>query len=136
LQGQLHELLGGRAHILEALTEGHHSEAHALQVLHHLHSSPAVKGNLTDVEPFSQPLDEFFDITVVDDVALRSLEISLPFPDVIRNVVAPDAQVKGLFRYPEVWEHHVFIFLIHRREHQYKGRDIRCGGQVETTVAD
>ena len=34
-QHQLHQLLGGRGHILEALSERNDREAHALKVLHH-----------------------------------------------------------------------------------------------------
>ena len=48
-QGQLHQFFGRRRHILEALTERHHRKTHALQVLHHLYSAPAIKGNFSDV---------------------------------------------------------------------------------------
>lgn len=45
-QGQLHQFLGGWAHILKALAEGNNGKACAFQVLYHLHSTPAVKGDL------------------------------------------------------------------------------------------
>ena len=77
LQHQLHQLLGGRGHILEALSEGNYREPHALQILHHLHGAPAVEGDLPDVEPFSQPLDELFDVAVVDYISLSTVEPSV-----------------------------------------------------------
>lgn len=58
-QHQLHQLLGGRGHILEALPERNDRKAHALKVLHHLHSAPAVEGDLPNIEPFAQAFDEF-----------------------------------------------------------------------------
>lgn len=83
LQHQLHQFLGGWRHILEALSEGNHSEAHALQVLHHLHGTPSVKGDLTDVVPFSQLFNEVLNVAVVNHVALGGLEDALPFPDIV-----------------------------------------------------
>ena len=136
LQHQFHQLLGGRRHILEALSEGNHREAHALQILHHLHSTPAVEGNLPDVEPLSQPLDELFDVAVVDYISLRGLEVPLPLPDIVRHMVAADAQVDIVLRYPEVRQHSVFILLVQRREDQHEGGDIRGAGQIQTAVAD
>ena len=50
LQHQLHQFLGWWGHILEALSERNDREAHALKVLHHLHSAPAVKGDLPNIE--------------------------------------------------------------------------------------
>src|SRR5699024_7065339 len=58
-QRQLHQLFGGRGHILKALTEGDYRKAHALQVLHHLHGSPTVKGDLPDIELLTESFDEF-----------------------------------------------------------------------------
>ena len=101
-QYQLHQFFGGRRHILEALSEGNYREPHALQILHHLHSAPAVKGDLPDVEPLSQPLDELFNVAVVDYISLRGLEVTLPLPDIVRHMVAADAQVDVVLRYPEV----------------------------------
>ena len=136
LQHQLHQLFGGRRHILKALPKGDYRKAHALQVLHHLHSAPAVKGNLPDVEPFSQPLDELFDVAVVNHISLCGLEVTLPLPDVIRHMVAADAQVDVVLRYPEVRQYGVFVLFVQRREDQYKGGNIRGAGQIQTTVTD
>lgn len=69
LKCQLHELLCGRAHILKALSEGHDSKAHVLQVLNHLDCSPAVESYLANIEALAEAFDEFLDITIMDDVA-------------------------------------------------------------------
>ena len=49
LQDQLHQFLGERTHAGKTLTEGDNGEAHAFEILHHLHGSPAVEGNLPDI---------------------------------------------------------------------------------------
>ena len=51
-------------------------------------------------------------------------------------MVAPDTEVEGILRYPEVREDHILVILIPWREYQHEGRDIRSGGQVKTAVAD
>ena len=102
LKHQFHQFFGGRGHILEALSERNHREAHTLKVLHHLDSAPTVKGNLTDVVAFTQAFDEFFDVTIVNDIALGGLQEALPFPNIIRHMVAPDTQVEVIFGYPEI----------------------------------
>ena len=86
LQNQLHELLGGRAHILESLPERNDSEAHTLKVLHHLHSTPTVERDLTDIEPFPETLDELLNVPVMDNVSFRGLQVSLACPHI---VIAP-----------------------------------------------
>ena len=136
LQHQLHQFLGGRGHILEALSEGDDREAHALKVLHHLHSAPAVESDLPDVELLAEPLDKLLDVAVVDDVALRGLEVPLPLPHIVRDVVTPDAEVEVVLWNPEVRQHRKLIVLVLRREHQHEGGDVRGGGQVQTAVAD
>ena len=136
LQHQLHQLLGGWRHILKALPEGNHRESHALQILHHLHSAPAVKSNLPNVEPFSQPLDELFNVAVVNHISLCSLEVALPLPYVIRHMVTADAQIDVVLRYPEVRQYGVFVLLVQRREDQYKGGNIRGAGQIQPAVAN
>ena len=136
LQNQLHELLGGRAHILEPLPERNDREVHALKVLHHLHGTPAVECDLTDVEPFSEALDELFDVAVMNDISFRGLQVSLTFPYIVRNVISIDSLAHVLFRYPEVGQDHELVLFIQRREHQHKRRDICRGGEVEPTVAD
>lgn len=51
-------------------------------------------------------------------------------------MVTPDAQTEVVFRYPEVRQDDVFVALVLRREHHDERRNIRCGGQVRTAVAD
>jgi len=132
---QLHELLGRRAHVLEALSEGDHGEAHALEVLHHLHGPPAVEGDLADVEALAQVLDEALDVAVVHDVALGRLDMALAPPHVVGDVVAPDAQVDALLGDPEVGQHVVAVLVVQWREHQHERRDVGRGRQVQASVA-
>ena len=73
LQHQLHQFLGGRGHVLKTLPEGNDREPHALKILHHLYGTPAVESNLADIEPFTQPFNEFFNVTVVNHIALSRL---------------------------------------------------------------
>ena len=51
-------------------------------------------------------------------------------------MVAADAQVDVVLRYPEVRQHGVFVLLVQRREDQHKGGNIRSAGQIQATVAD
>ena len=102
LQHQLHQLLGGRRHILKALSERNDREAHTFQVLYHLHGTPAVKSDLSDIETLTQAFDELFDVAVVNDIALGGLEVSLPLPHIIWHMVAPGSEIEVVFRYPEV----------------------------------
>ena len=124
-QNKFHQFLGRRRHILEALSERHDREAHALKVLYHLYGSPAVKGDLSDVEPLSELLDELFNVSVVDDVALRGHKDAPPFPQIVRNMVAPHTKIKSFFRYPEVRKNTKPVLLILRREHENERRDVR-----------
>ena len=87
LQHQFHQLFGGRRHILEALSERNDREAHALKVLHHLYSSPTVEGNFSDVEAFTQAFNELLDVAIVNDIAFRGLEVTLPFPHIVVYVL-------------------------------------------------
>ena len=48
-----------------------------------MNSSPAVKGNLTNIEAFSKTLDEFLDVAVVDNVSFCGFQKSLSFPDIV-----------------------------------------------------
>lgn len=136
LQHQLHQLLSGRGHILEPLSERNNREAHAFQVLHHLHSTPAVEGNLPNVETLTQAFDKFLNVAVVNDIALGGLQISLPLPHIVWHMVTPDSQVEVVLRYPEVRQDDVLVILIFWRKHQNERRNVRCGRKVQTAVAD
>ena len=73
LQHQLHQLLGRRGHIFEALSKGNDRKTHALKVLYHLHSTPAVKSDLPDIETLTQAFDELFDVAVMNNITLGGL---------------------------------------------------------------
>ena len=73
LQHQFHQFLGGWGHILEALSERNDREAHALKVLYHLHSTPAVEGDLPDIKTLTQALDELLDVAVMNNITLGDL---------------------------------------------------------------
>ena len=133
-QHQFHKLLCGRGHILKTLSERNHRKAHPLKVLHHLHSAPAVEGDLTDVVALAQAFDKFFNVAVVDYIAFCRLQISLPLPHIIWHMIAPNTKIDIVLRYPEVRQDDVFVLLVLRREHKHKGGDIHCGGQVQPAV--
>ena len=134
-QHQLHQLFRRRRHILEPLSERHDREAHAFQILHHLHGTPPVEGNLADMETFPQFFDELFNEAVMHHISLGGLEKSLPLPHVIRYMVTPDAQVKIVLRNPEVREDDVLVLLIQRGKHKHECCDVRGGRKVQTAVA-
>ena len=102
LKHQFHQFFCGRGHILKALSERNYRETHTLKVLHHLHSAPTVEGDLTDVVAFTQALDEFFDVTIVNDISLGGLQEALPLPNIIRHMVAPDTEVQVILWNPEI----------------------------------
>ena len=101
-QGQFHQFLGRRAHIFVALPELHQREAQSLQILRHLHRTPTVKCNFFDVKLLPQFIDEIFDKTIVNHIALRSFQIALPFPNIIWNMVTSYSERQCFFRQPEV----------------------------------
>jgi hypothetical protein len=49
------------------MTEWNNSKDHAFTVLYKLYSSPAFKGNFSDIEEFTKMLKELFDVAVVDN---------------------------------------------------------------------
>ena len=125
-QHQLHQLLGGWGHIFEALSKWNDRKTHALKVLHHLHSAPTVKGDLSNIETLTQAFDEFLDVALVNDIAFRGLEVSPPLPHVVWHMVAPDSEIEVVLRYPEVRQDDVFVALVLWREHQNECRNV-CG---------
>ena len=87
-QHQLHQLLGGRRHVLETLTKGDDSEAHPFQVLDHLNSSPTVKGDFFDIELLAKLLDELLDVSVMDNITFGGFQEALLLPYIIRNMIS------------------------------------------------
>ena len=135
LQHDAHQFLGRRRHIPEALSEGHHIEAVILQGLHHHGGVPSVVGYFPDVEPFSQLGNELLDKAVMHHVALGRMDETPALPLVIHHMVAPDAQLHGFLREPEVRQHDVLFFVIPRREHQHHGRQVAGAGKVKPGIA-
>ena len=131
---ELVELLGGRAHIFEALSERYDCESHPLKILGHLHGSPSVKGNLQDVIGLTQLLDDFLDKSVVNDIAFCRHQIPLLIPDIIRNGCPAHTLGDRVLRYPEERKHDVLFFWDSRWEHQHKSRDVSGAGQVQTSI--
>jgi len=136
LQRQLHQLLGRRAHILKALSKGNYGKTEPFEVLHHLHSYPAVKCDLADIVAFAQFLNESLNESVMHNVALGGHYIPLFFPKIVLHIIAPDAQADVVFRHPEKRQDCVFVRFILRREHQHKSGNISGGGEVKPSVAD
>ena len=134
-QRQLQQFLGGRRHILVALTEGYHRKAQFLQILRHLHRAPAVKGNLADVVLRAQLFDEFLDVAIVNNIALRGVYQTLLRPCIIGHVIPAHAQVNRILRQPEERQNFVFTFIIFRRKHQHESRNVRGTGKVEPAIA-
>ena len=60
----------------------------------------------------------------------------MPLPHIIWHMVAPNPEIKVVFRYPEVRQDDVLVVLIFRWEHQNECRNVSGGGQVQTAVAD
>ena len=52
------------------------------------------------------------------------------------DVISFNDGIHVLLRYPEERQDAIFVIFIFRREHQYKCRDIRGGGEVEPAVTD
>lgn len=130
LEDELHKFLGRRAHVLEALPERNHSESHFSQVLNHLDGAPPVEGNLPDVVLLPQVIYEFFNKSIVDDIAFRCLEVSLLFPHVIGHMIPLHTKVNRILRHPEIGKDLVFVVFVLRRKHKDEGRDIRGRGKV------
>ena len=111
------------------------SETNAFQVLYHLNSTPAVECNLTDIETLTEFFNELLNISIMNYIALRSLQIPLPFPNIVGNMIPSDSQFQGFFRYPEVWKDAELVLFIQWWEYQNECRDICCTGKIKSAVA-
>lgn len=79
-KSQFHQFFCGWRHILKTLPEGHDCKSKAFKVLHHLYSTPAVKGYFTDVIFCTEFLDKSFDESVMYDISLGGFEEALLLP--------------------------------------------------------
>ena len=67
--------------------------------------------------------DEFFNETIVNDIAFGRLNETLSFPLVVHHMIPPNAQCKGILRQPEKGQHHVgFIFISRRKDQHQRGQ--------------
>ena len=92
-------------------------------------------GDFPDVIPLAQLTDELLDKSIVDDVALRGVDIAALRPLVIRHMVAPNAQGKRFLRQPEEGHDRIRLLLMAGREHQHQRRQVGGAGQVKPGVA-
>ena len=127
LQHDAHQFLGRRAHVTEALSERHHVETVVFQGLHHHGGVPSVIGDFPDVEPFAQLRDELLNEAIMHHVALGRMDKALALPFVVHHMIAPDAQLHGVLREPEVRQHNVLLFIIPRWENQHHGCQVGSG---------
>ena len=134
-QHQAHQFFRRWTHIPKTLTKWHHSKSVILQGLDHHGSIPAVVGDLSDVEPFSQLQDELLDRPIVNDIAFRGMDEPLPFPFVIHHVIPTDTQLHGFFREPEVRHNDVLFLVIPRWEYQNQSRQVTRAGKVKPRIA-
>ena len=112
-------------------------ESHLLQVLRHLHGTPAVESDLADVVLRAQVLDELLDESVMNDISFRRIDVPLSLPDVVEHVVTLYTDWQCLFRQPEVRQDLVLAGLrIIRWEDQHERRDIRSTRQVQPAVTN
>ena len=82
----------------------------------------------------AQFLDDLFDKTVVDDIALGRHQVALLVPDIIRNGCPAHTLGDRILRYPEERKHDVFFFRGSGREHQHKSSDVSGAGQVQSSI--
>ena len=92
------------------------------------------RSSYTEAVFFTQLLDEFLDVAVVDYISFGGLQETLLLPDIVWNMVTAHSKFQRIFRYPEIRENHIFIILIQWREHQYKSRDVCGGRKVQATI--
>lgn len=127
---ELHQLLGWWAHVLEALPERDHGEAHVLKVLAHLDRAPPVEGDLADIEACAEALDEVFDVGVVDHIALRGLQEAFAVPQVVGHVITRHPQRKVILRHPEPRDDPVLLVLPVGWEDEHERGDVCRRGKI------
>ena len=72
----------------------------------------------------------------MDHVAFGGHQVPLSLPDLIGNMIAPDAQIHRILRNPKVREDHIPVVLVGRWEHEHERRDVGGRREVETAIAD
>ena len=95
--------------------------------MYHLHRAPAVKGNLSDIEPRQKPLDKFLDVAVMHHISVRGHEKALSTPKIVGNMVTAHAKLEIVLGNPKVRQDEEFVGFVYRREDKHKGRDVGGG---------
>ena len=116
------------------MPERHHSEAQSVEVLAHLHRTPPVVGDLTDVVAGAEFLNERFDGGVVDDIALGGVQQTFAFPLVVGHVVAVHPKLDVVCGDPEMRHHHIRLCFVPGWEDEDECGDIRGTGEVQAGV--
>ncbi len=134
LKGQRHQFLCRRTHAYKPLSHRNHGKPIILKILRDLSGSPSVIGNLPDVEPISKRFNKLLDITVMNHVSFRQLDVSLFFPEIIRNVVPFYSEINRIFQNPEIWQDCIRAFGFHGRKHQTERGQICCQGKIQSSI--
>ena len=134
-QYDAHQLFRRRRHVAKTLSERNHRKTVILQSLNHHRGVPAVIGDFANIVALTQITDEFFNETIVNDIALGRLDKSLSLPLVVHHMIPPNAQSKRILRQPEKGQHHIGLVFIPRRENQYQRRQVGGGRQIQPGIA-
>ena len=95
-----------------------------------LHSSTVAvaeesERGIVDIETLTEPFNELLDKTVMNNISLRCLQVTLSFPYIVWNVVTVYSDSQVILGYPKVRKNNVFIVLIKRRKNKHECRNIR-----------
>ena len=124
-EGEFHELLAGRTHAPEALSEGDDGEAYVFEILRHLYRTPPVVRNLPDIKPGTQLFDVFFDVGVMSNVALSRIQEALFVPGVVGHVITGDSQRQVIFGGSKPRGNHILTLVVtslgREDEHEHRG---------------
>ena len=74
--------------------------------------------------------DKFLNKPIVHDVSFRRLNVSLPLPNIIGNMIAVHSKRQCFLWKPEVWKDVVSVLLIFWRKYKTKGCQIGCTGKI------
>lgn len=131
---QLHQFFSWWTHACKSLSHWYNGKSHTLKILYHLNGSPSVESNLPNVIFLSQGFYEFFNKSIIHHVSFSGLDVSLPFPNVIRNMIPVYSKQQGFFRQPVIWQNIIWLAFIFRWKHQTKAGKVCGTGKVKSTI--
>ena len=131
---QLHQFFSWWTHACKSLSHWYNGKSHTLKILYHLNGSPSVESNLPNVIFLSQGFYEFFDKSIMHHVSFRSLNVSLPFPNIIGNMIPVYSKRQGFFRKPVIWQNIIWLAFIFRWKHQTKAGKVCDTGKVKSSI--